>query len=294
MIARGLLPALILLAIPVAVPQACRGQNFDDIKIEKAAGKLLFAEGPVWLKDGFLLFSDVPANRILKFVPGEAAQIFRENSNGASGNAVDSQGRLYTCETHARRVTRTDKKGKIDVLAERFEGKRFNAPNDIAVRHDNHVYFTDPAFGGQQDSRELNFYGIFHVTPKGEVEVIAKPKGRPNGLAFSPNGKILYVTNSDEKKVYAYDLDKNGAASNEHVLISDIEGIPNGIRTDEKGNLYIAAKVVLIYTPEGKLLRSMPLGEKPSNLAFGDADLQSLFVTARTSLYRVRLPVKGW
>lgn len=290
----GVLPALLFLAIPVAAPLSCPAQDFDDIKIEKVADKLQFADGPVWLKDGFLLFSDVPTNRILKSAPGEAVAVFRENTNGASGNAVDSQGRLYTCETHARRVTRTDKKGKIEVLAEKFEGKRFNAPNDIAVRHDNQVYFTDPAFGGQQDSRELNFYGIFHLTPKGEIEVVAKPKGRPNGVAFSPNGKLLYVTNSDEKNVYCYDLDKNGAASNERVLISAIEGVPDGIRTDEKGNLYIAAKALLIYTPEGKLIRPMPLGEKPSNLAFGGADLQSLFVTARTSVYRVHLPVKGW
>ena len=124
--------------------------------------------------------------------------------------------------------------------------------------------------------------------------MVAKPKGRPNGLALSPGGKLLYVTNSDEKRVYAYDLDKNGAASNERVLISGIEGVPDGIRSDEKGNLYIAAKGLLIYTSEGKLIRQVPLAEKPSNLAFGDPDLQSLYVTARSSVYRLRLPVKGW
>lgn len=278
----------------LAVPAATFAQDFDELKIEKVAEKLLFGEGPVWLREGGLLFSDPPANRIFKFVPGQGAQVFRENSNGAYGNAVDSQGRLYTCEARARRVTRTNKNGRIDVLAERFEGKRLNAPNDIAVRHDNHVYFTDPAFGGQLDTRELSFYGVYHMTPKGELDVIAKPKGRPNGVAFSPNGKILYVTNSDEKSVYSYDLDKNGAASNERVLISGIDGVPDGIRTDEKGNLYIAAKGLLIYGPEGKLIRAVAFGEKPSNMAFGDPDLQSLYVTARTSLYRVRVPVKGW
>src|SRR5262249_41585857 len=121
-----------------------------------------------------------------------------------------------------------------------------------------------------------------------------KPKGRPNGITLSPNGKILYVTNSDEKKVYAYDLDKNGVPSAERVLISGIEGVPDGIRTDEKGNLYIAAKGVAIYSADGKLIRQVPLNEKPSNMAFGDADMQSLYVTARTSVYRLRLPVKGW
>jgi len=135
---------------------------------------------------------------------------------------------------------------------------------------------------------------VYHVTPKGDVEVVAKPKGRPNGVALAPSGKILYVTNSDEKKVYAYDLDKNGAASGERVVVSGIEGVPDGIRTDEKGNLYVAAKGVAIYTPQGKLIRDVPLVEKPSNLTFGDADLMSLYVTARSSVYRVRVPVKGW
>jgi len=283
-------PAACLLAVGIPIA----AQDFDEVKVERAADKLHFAEGPAWAREGWLIFCDVPTNRIMKFVPGEGTQVYRESSNGADGNAIDSQGRLYTCETRSRRVTRTDKKGKIDVLAEKFEGKRLNAPNDITVRHDNHAYFTDPAFGNQVEARELNFYGIYHITPKGELEIVAKPKGRPNGITLSPSGKALYVTNSDEKKVYAYDLDKNGTASGERVLIQGIEGVPDGIRTDEKGNIYIAAKSVLIYSPEGKFIRQIPLSEKPSNLAFGDVDMQSLYVTARTSLYRLRLPVKGW
>jgi gluconolactonase len=286
---RCLLPAALLAVwLPVGA------QDFEDIKVERTADKLLFAEGPAWAKDGWLFYCDVPTNRIMKFVPGEGTQVYRENSNGADGNAIDSQGRLYTCEARARRVTRTDKKGKIDVIADKFQGKRLNAPNDVTVRHDNHVYFTDPAFGNQTEGRELDFFGIYHLTPKGDLEVVAKPKGRPNGITLSPTGKTLYVTNSDEKKVYAYDLDKNGVASNEHVVISNIDGVPDGIRTDEKGNLYLAAKGILIYSAEGKLIREVPLSEKPSNLAFGDADLQSLYVTARTSVYRLRLPIKGW
>jgi len=283
-------PAACLLAVGIPIA----AQDFDEVKVERAADKLHFAEGPAWAREGWLIFCDVPTNRIMKFVPGEGTQVYRESSNGADGNAIDSQGRLYTCEARSRRVTRTDKKGKIDILAEKFEGKRLNAPNDITVRHDNHAYFTDPAFGNQVDARELNFYGVYHITPKGELEIVAKPKGRPNGIALSPSGKALYVTNSDEKKVYSYDLDKNGAASGERVLIQGIEGVPDGIRTDEKGNIYIAAKSVLIYSPEGKFIRQVPLSEKPSNLAFGDVDMQSLYVTARTSLYRLRLPVKGW
>jgi gluconolactonase len=179
------------------------------------------------------------------------------------------------------------------VLASRFEGKRLNAPNDIVVRRDGHVYFTDPAFGNQEDSRELDFYGIFHITPKGDLELTAKWKTRPNGITLAPNGRILYVADSDARCVRALDLDRAGAASNERVVIDKIPGVPDGIRTDEKGNIYVAGKNVYVYSPQAKLLGDIALAETPSNVAFGDADLESLFITARTAVYRVRIGVKG-
>src|SRR5260370_13871515 len=261
--------------------------------IDRVATGFVFAEGPVWSREGYLIFSDAPSNRILQFKFGEPASVYRERSNGASGNALDAQGRLYTCETHSRRVTRTDKKGKIDVLAERWQGKRLNAPNDIVVRKDGEIYFTDPAFGNQQDSRDLDFYGVFHISRRGELDLVAKPKGRPNGIALAPGGRVLYVTNSDDRNVRAYDLDKHGAASNERVVIAHIEGIPDGIRVDENGNLYVAAAQVEVYSSEGKQLGNVRLTETPSNCAFGDADFETLYITARTSIYRVRLTTKG-
>ncbi|HEX5228532.1 MAG TPA: SMP-30/gluconolactonase/LRE family protein [Bryobacteraceae bacterium] len=268
-------------------------QNFDNLRIDKVATGYAFTEGPTWSPSGFLAFSDVPNNKLLRFTPGEPASVYKENSNGTNGNRFDSQGRLYSCESHTRRVTRTDKKGKVEVLAERFQGKRLNAPNDLAIRKDGEVYFTDPAFGNQQDARELDFFGVFRISRKGELEVIAKPKGRPNGIALSPDGRTLYVDNSDEKNVRAYDLDKSGAASNERVLISGIDGVPDGMCIDEKGNLYVTAAQVFVYAPYGKLLGKIPIEETPSNCTFGDPDLGSLYITARTSVYRVRLDVKG-
>ena len=268
-------------------------QDFSHVSIEKVDAGFRFVEGPVWSREGFLLFSEVPHNQLRKLVPGERSTVLHEDAHGPSGNAFDSQGRLYTCESRARRVVRTDKKGKVEVLAEKWEGKRLNAPNDIVVRKDGNVYFTDPAFGEQSDTRELAFYGVYRVTPKGVVEVVAKPEGRPNGIALSPNGRILYVTNSDERNVRAYDVDRAGAVSNERTLVSKIEGVPDGIRVDEKGNLYVAAKGLVVYTAEGKLLHTFELSETPSNCAFGDPDLQTLYITARTSVYRVRLDVKG-
>jgi gluconolactonase len=272
-------------------------QDFSHIEVQRVVKDLHFAEGPVWSYEGFLLFSDTVVDKLRKLTPGSGDAVFAERAGGVMGNAYDLEGRLYTCEFRERRVTRTLKNGKTEVLASRFEGKRFNSPNDIVVRRDGHVYFTDPAFGAQQDTRELDFYGVYHVTPKGELEAVAKWKTRPNGIALSPNGRTLYVSDSDERSVRAYDLDGKGIASKERTVVDKIAGVPDGLRTDEKGNLYVAAKQVYVYALSNngpaKLLGEVPVSETPSNLAFGDPDMQTLYITARTSIYRVRLGVKG-
>lgn len=274
----------------VAAPAAA--QDLTNFSVERVHAGLRYGEGPAWSGEA-VLFSDTVTNQLFMWNGKGPAQP-SERPGGSIGNAFDPQGRLYSCEFRERRVTRLDsKKGKVDVLADKFEGKRFNAPNDLVVRKDGHVWFTDPAFGRQSDTRELDFYGIFHITPKGDIEAVARWKTRPNGITLSPNGRTLYVANSDERAIYAFDLDRGANASNPRVLISGIEGIPDGIRTDEKGNLYVAGKQLLIYTQEGKQLGKIDLAETPSNLAFGDTDLSSLYVTARTSVYRVRLGVKG-
>lgn len=275
---------------------ALSAQDFSHIAVDKVGGGMHFAEGPVWSYDGYLLVSDSVVDKIHK-LSNAGDVIFAERAGGAMGNTFDTEGRLYTCEFHERRVTRTLKNGKIEVLAARFEGKRFNAPNDIVVRRDGHVFFTDPAFGAQQDAREMDYYGVFHVTPKGEIDVVAKWKTRPNGIALSPNGRVLYVSDSDARLVRAYDLDGRGAASKERIVVEKVSGVPGGIRTDEKGNLYVAAKDVFVYALPGngpaKLLGVVPVPEAASNLAFGDQDMATLYITARGGVYRVRLGVKG-
>ena len=279
--------------VSLAVLGCVLSQDFTDYKIETISANSIYTEGPAWSPEGFLIYSDAPNNKLMKWVPGQAPFVLREKANGAMGNTFDPQGRLVSCETHSRRVVRTDKKDRVEVIAEKWQGKRLNAPNDVVVRRDGHMYFTDPAFGKQQDTRELDFYGVFHVTPKGELEMVAKRQTRPNGLAFSPNGKVLYVTDSDRHAVIAYELDRAGAATGERTVISQIEGIPDGIKTDEKGNLYVAARMVFVYSPEGKPLGQFQTPETPSNLAFGEGDLESLFITARKAVYRIRLNVKG-
>jgi len=268
-------------------------QDFSKVQIEKVAGGYRYTEGPVWSKEGFLLFSEMPSGKILKLVGGVPPSVFRAASNGAHGNTFDAQGRLITCEAKSRRVTRTDKTGKIEVLAERFEGKRLNAPNDVVARKDGNLYFTDPAFGGQATGRELDFYGVFRIGPKGELELVAKTTGRPNGIALSPKGDRLYVADSDERLIRVFDVDRAGKAGNGRVLVSGIDGPPDGIRTDEKGSIWVACNAVVVYGEDGKMTGRMEMPEPPRNLTFGDPDYQTLYVTAMKSVYRIRLGAKG-
>jgi gluconolactonase len=269
------------------------GQTSSQYTIEVVANGMRFADGPVWSLEDFLLFSDAVTDKQHKFTPGKGLSDLGSHPGGTAGNAYDEKGNLYTCEFRERRVTRTAKNGKAEVIAARFEGKRLNAPNDVVVRRDGNVYFTDPAFGNQEDTRELDFNGVFRVTTRGQIEAVAKWKTRPNGVALSPNGRTLYVSDSDGQSIHAFDLDRAGAASNDRIVVSKIPGAPAGLRTDEMGNIYVAAKDVLVYSPQGELVRTIRMTETPSNLAFGDADFSTLYVTARTSVYRIRLGVKG-
>ena len=282
-----------MLCLLILLAPVLAAQDFFSMVVERVAAGYRFTEGPALDPQGALLFSDVPSNRILRYVAGHPVSTFRENSGAANGNAFDDKGRLYTCEGGNRRVTRTGKDGKVEVLAERFEDKRFNAPNDITVRRDGHIYFTDPAFGNQEDSRELPFFGVYHITPRGELSVIARMDKRPNGIALAPSGRILYVAGSDERVVRAWDLDRSGEATNPRLLITGIEGVPDGIRVDSKGRIYVACNTVSIYSPEGKLIHRIPLPETPSNLEVVENGVFLIYVTARRSVYRVREADKG-
>jgi gluconolactonase len=277
----------------VACAVVLSAQQIGEITIERAVDGLLYAEGPVWSLEDFLLFSDNVRGEQRRFTPGKGAARVNSPPGGAGASAYDTKGRLYVAQPRARRVVRADKKGTVEIIADRFEGKRLNAPNDVVVRRDGNVYFTDPAFGSQQDSQELNFFGVFRVTPRGQVEAVARWRTRPNGIALSENGRTLYVTNSDDQAIHAFDLAANGMASNGRLVVSNIPGAPGGIRVDEDGNLFVAARSVFVYSPNGQLIRTIEMPETPSNLAFGDPDFRTLYVTARTSVYRVRVGVKG-
>jgi gluconolactonase len=185
-----------------------------------------------------------------------------------------------------------EKNGTITVVAQDFEGKRINDPNDVVVRRDGQVYFSDPNPKGGLEPFELGYAGVYHVAPDGTISLIRKML-YPNGVALTPDGKTLYIVDTAERDVIAYDLDEKGNASHGRVLISGIDGLPDGLRVAANGNIYIACRGVAIYTPNGKFIKMIEFPETPSNLTFGDEDLQTIYVTARTSVYRVRVPDKG-
>lgn len=262
--------------------------------VERFGGNFAFTEGPVWVKKdgGYLLFSDIYNSRTMKLAKPNHPEIYREFTHAGNGNSMDVQGRIYTCERDGHRVVRQERDGRETVIASEYEGKRLNSPNDVVVRRDGQVYFSDPASAAVLDPRELSFNGAYHVNPQGKITLIASMP-RPNGVALTQDGRTLYVADSQEKKILAYDLDADGNASHERVIISGIDGTPDGLRVAENGNLYIACRGVAIYTPDAKLIKMIEFPETPANLAFGGSDLQTIYVTARTSVYRVHVPDKG-
>jgi gluconolactonase len=269
-------------------------QDLPRYESEKVVTNLRFADGLAWSHSGFLAVADVRQRKIFKFDRDPHPQVLRDSDGGASGLSYDLQGRLYICESETRRVTRLDQKGNIETLAEGYQGKKLNAPNDIVVRRDGHIYFTDPAFGAAGDNRELDFYGVWHITPKGDLAVLAKWQTRPDGITLSPDGKVLFVSDSDRHAVVAFDLDRNGqAGGNQRDAIKNIAGVPGGLRVDVDGRLYVAARGVAVYSPDGRLQRTLIPGERTTNCTFGEGTLESLFIAARDCIYRVKVGSRG-
>jgi len=268
-------------------------------RVEKVAGNFQFTEGPVWNRAGFLLFSDIPANQIVKFVPGSAPGVFRTPSGNSNGLTYDRQGRLTICEHSNRRVTRLEADGPLTVLADRYEGKKLNSPNDLVVRSDGTIYFTDPPYGiPEGEQQELPFQGVFKIAPDGKLTLLAQDFERPNGIALSPNEKTLYVTDSARGHVRAFAVAKGGSTSNGRTFAemkSERRGVPDGMKVDRKGNLYVTgAGGVWVFDKTGKHLGSIVMSELPANCAWGDDDFRTLYLTARTSLYKIRLKIPGF
>jgi gluconolactonase len=287
-----------------------------DAKIEKLAEGFTWSEGPVWL-DGTLLFSDVPENVIHRWTPGrQGADVFLKPSGmltpkpgfreqGSNGLARDAQGRLLICQHGERRVARYAG-GKFTSIADRFEGKQFNSPNDLALHSSGAIYFTDPPYGleGVNDSplKELPFNGVFRVSQSGEVTLLSKTLTYPNGIAFSPDEKFLYIGVSDGKatRVVAYDVKADGTLANERTFFdaqprvaAGDRGGCDGLKVDRNGNVWATGPGgVLVISPAGKLLGVIRTGQLTANCGWGD-DGSTLYITADSMVVKLKTLTKG-
>jgi gluconolactonase len=254
------------------------------------------------------VFSDIPNERLLRYVPGSGVSTFRAPSNFANGNTRDRQGRLITCEHGTRRVTRTEVDGQITVLADRFEGKRLNSPNDVVVKSDGSIWFTDPTYGilsdyeGYRAEPELPTKNVFRLDPEsGELTVVVDDFGQPNGLAFSPDESLLYVADSasshDEtwpSHIRVFDVVDGTRLANGRVFAVIDKGLPDGFRVDLAGNIWTSAgDGVHCFAPDGTLLGKILVPQTVANLTFGGPRRNRLFITATTSLYAVYLATTG-
>jgi gluconolactonase len=298
----------------------------DDAQVEKVSGNFGFLEGPVWVrKGGYLLFSDIPANVIYKFSPADGKVSVAVAYSGFSGadpsnvgmqmnngmqtvtllgsNAVtiDPQGRIVYCAHGDHQVVRIEADGRRTVLASEFEGKRLNSPNDLVYRSDGALYFTDPPAGlrdGDKDAKkELPFNGVY-LLKDGKLQVVIKDMALPNGLAFTPDEKYLYVNDSVKKTITRYPVQPDDTLGSGQLFIDmnadKAPGAPDGMKVDQKGNVYCTGPGGFwIMSPEGRHLGTVLTTELPANLAFGDADNKTLYLTARTGLYRIHLKIPG-
>ena len=308
---------------PVAYPDPAVeivDPRFAKYKVNNAAVERLFtgarwAEGPVWFGDGgYLLFSDIPNNRMLRWLEDtNEVTVFRSPSNYSNGNFRDRQGRLVTCEHDSRRVTRTEYDGTIIVLADHFEEKKFNAPNDIVVHSDGAIWFTDPGYGimsnseGHKAAFELPT-ALYRLDPKTrELAVLVADLDKPNGLCFSPDEKLLYLVDTgtpkhptDPHPIYVYDVVDGKRLANRRLFVDMAPGTSDGIRCDVDGNVWSAAgwgpaeyNGVHCFAPDGKLIGKIHLPESCANLCFGGAKKNRLFMAASQSLYSLYVGTEG-
>ncbi len=289
-----------------------------DAQMEQLAEGFDWSEGPVWIKDGgYLLFSDIPRNSVMKWKAGEGISLFMKPAGytgvvdygaepGSNGLTVDQQGRVVFCEHGDRRVSRLEKEGGKKTLADNYQGRRFNSPNDATYKSNGDLYFTDPPYGLPKNfadpRRELDFCGVYRLGKDGQVTLLTKELSRPNGIAFSPDEKTLYVANSDpERAVWtAFEVKPDGTLGKSKVLYDATawakegqKGLPDGMKVDTEGNLFATGPGGLhIFSPDGTLLGSLRTGEATGNCAWGD-DGHSLYILADMYLVRVKVNTKG-
>ncbi len=268
-------------------------------KVERLATGYQFTEGPLWNAEGkFLLFSDIPADRIYRLFAEGKADVFREPSGNSNGLTYDKNGQLVVCEHGNRRVGQIRKDGTYTVLVDRFRGKCLNSPNDVVVKSDGTIYFTDPPYGIQPEEQELPFNGVFRFNPTDHnLTLLVEDFTRPNGLAFSPDERTLYVADTWKNHIRAFDVKSDGTLSNSRIFAqapSESKGHHDGIKVDEEGNLYATStEGIWVLSEKGMDLGLIKIPETPSNIAWGGEDWKTLYITARASIYLMELKISG-
>lgn len=296
-------------------PFAIRNPRFRDIlvpgaSLERLASPAIWAEGPVWLpEEDALVFSDVKGNRMFKWREKTGVEVFREPSNYANGNTLDREGRLVTCEHGRRCVSRTGKNGKTTILVDRYDGKRLNSPNDVVVKSDGSIWFSDPPYGiigdeegFKSESQVIGCY-VYRFDPvSGETTAATIDVQRPNGLAFSPDEKILYVADMSivefptqgRRRLTAYDVVEGKSLAHSRAVADITPGIPDGFRVDREGRIFCSCENgIQVLEADGTILGVIHIPERVSNCTFGGREENLLYITATTSLYRIRLATRG-
>ena len=270
----------------------------ETTQAERLATGFVFTEGPLWHPDGFYYFVDVRASMLYRITPGRPHEVVREKTGGGNGTTFDLQGRLILCEGDNRRVTRRATDDRFEVLVDRFEGKRLNRPNDVVCRSDGSIYFTDPGLRVPLAEREVEHAGVYRIAPDGAVSLVADFE-YPNGLAFSPDDRLLYVANTRwAQYIHVLELDADGRMARRRIFADmssdETDGVPDGMKVDVEGRVYCTGPGgTWVFAPDGTRLGVIRTPEVPANLAFGGPDLRTLFFTARTSVYTLRAKVPG-
>ncbi|HEX3684042.1 MAG TPA: SMP-30/gluconolactonase/LRE family protein [Bryobacteraceae bacterium] len=267
-----------------------------DAELSPVASGFGFTEGPVWDEAGFLYVSDEVQNKIYRVYPNGRKEAFISLGD-PDGNTYDGKRRLIDCASVLRAIIQVTPSGQYTILADRFEGRRFNSPNDVVIGPDGALYFTDPTLdlvAGQK--QEIPFQGIYRLSETGQVTLLSKDMSQPNGLAFSPDGKRLYVDDSDRRDIRVFDFNPDATVSNERLFGEEkgAHGVPDGMKVDEAGNLFIVGPSgIWVWDAQGRHLGTIVMPEQPANLAWGDGDYQTLFITATASVYRIRTKTRG-
>jgi gluconolactonase len=261
----------------------------------KIAGGFSFVEGPVWIDGVGLLFSDIPENTIYRWTPGSGVSVYLTPSGNSNGLALDAEGRLILAQHGKRRVARIEHNGSETDLASTYNGKKLNSPNDIAIKSDGSIFFTDPPYGISAPEEELGFRGIFRISPAGDLQLLDSSLEYPNGIAFAPDETKLYVGHSDEMTVYVWDVVDDTTITNKQVFARmPASCCTDGMKVGTAGNLFSTGPIgVWVYSPDGTVLDTIPVPGQTTNCCFGNADRKTLYITSGDAIYRIHVETGG-